>query len=361
MRRTELLIGAGALVVASISITLYLVNSPLRPQRSSHVITVPQEEPEQILSPQDLLGDPSARTDAPPGSDTADGIKIDFTDADTTPTDQRHLSHRPITLYPAWSPGAARVEEARAVTDAGGFIQPRWSPVGLDIVFTDSDRHGLLVTGAAPTTDIRTLVPDPGAGKRYTWNADGMSLLVQGPDDQMEEVLITGERYPAQPPQPRVYEREERIYFSPNPGLGARETLISGPEDRYRDPILSPDETRVVYEGAETGLYIASVDGTRVVSIGHGSNPTWLPDSSGIVYQVSTSDGRELVDGDLWLAMADGSMRTNLTSTPGIVESHPHVAPDGERIAFSAAGTIYVGRLVRPELQASAKATPARQ
>jgi Tol biopolymer transport system component len=81
--------------------------------------------------------------------------------------------------------------------------------------------------------------------------------------------------------------------------------------------------------------------------VGKGEHPSWLPDSSGIVYDIPISDGARVIDSDLWFAASDGSERTNLTNTPGIAESWPAVSPDGSRIAFVAEGAVYIGKFVR--------------
>ena len=368
MRKTELLIGAAALVIASVSVTLYLVNYTHQTKRTENA-GVGIETPQQVISPKDLLaparpgatgfgGDPetSASTSngenaqlgdgsAPSASGEASGSDASSPDASV----HAPASARKIT-YPTWRTSDAHVEEARAVTEAAGYIAPVWSPVGLDIAFTREARNAVFICGALPGGTARALINDAGSGEDFTWNRDGMSLRVKAADGQYDQVLITGERYPGGSAPERTFARDEKIYFLRTLRLGeSKEVQISGPEDRFSSPKLSPDETRVVYRGAETGIYIAATDGSGSISIGPGSNPAWLPDSSGIVYDQQVSDGRSIVDADLWLATADGSIRTNLTNTPGIVELYPAIAPDGERITFSAGGSLYVGKLLRPK------------
>jgi hypothetical protein len=369
MRRIELMIGAAALVTASVSTTLYLVNMSHRKQAAAggHLA---DQAPTQVISPQDLFGSPTAgdgqgsgdtETSAAPASErfgsVADPGARDVA-APSKPSDSANSSGAtPVSAatptrvhYPSWASSEAHVEEARAVTEAGGYIKPEWSPVGLDVAFTREARDAVFISGYLPGGTARALINDAGCGDDFEWNRDGMSLRVRAADGQFDQVLITGERYPAPATPPRIFARDEKIYFVPSLRPGEdREVQVSGPEDRFTAPVLSPDETRVVYRGAETGLYIAAVDGSGAVAIGAGTNPSWLPDSSGIVYDQQVSDGRAIVDADLWIAMADGSTRTNLTNTPGIVELYPSVASDGERIAFSAGGNIYVGKLAIPK------------
>lgn len=171
-----------------------------------------------------------------------------------------------------------------------------------------------------------------------------MSLKAQGEDRTWSEFLITGERFPIPEVENAVYVKNEKVFYRDDDGT---ERQISGLEDRFADPVLSPDGLKVVYRGKETGLYIGLTEGSRAIFVGMGENATWLADSSAVVFDVPVTDGSAVVDGDLWMATVDGRLKSNLTNTPGITESYPCVAPDGERIAFSAGGRIYVGKLTR--------------
>jgi hypothetical protein len=358
LHKRGLFIGTAMLVAASTATTFYLVNHPLRPKEAG-VVEVGANEPQQVLSPSEIL--------VPLSPESAAELQSAGT-TQTTDTEQSEQTDESARIlasfappgnkvaYPDWKTGQFQVREARAVTGEGLYWLPKWSPVGLDIAFTDGARNAIFIAGAMPGGAVRELVSGASIGSDFRWNMDGMSLRVKAPDGQFDDVLITGERYPAPPLTDRLIVRDDRIYYfaSPGPPL-AKAVLVSGVQDRFSGPILSPDESRTVYHGAQTGLFISAVDGSRALCVGEGANPTWLPDSSGIVYDMPVSDGRAIVGGDLCIAMADGSYRANLTQTPGIVESCPSVAPDGERIAFVASGVIYVGKLIRPDQGNAAK------
>ena len=346
------------LVAASAATTFYLVNHPLRPKEAG-AVDVGANEPQQVWSPSEVL--------VPVSPESAAELQSVGTQQ-TTDTGQSEPADESARIlasfappgnkvaYPDWKTGQFQVREARAVTSDGIYWLPKWSPVGLDIAFTNSAGNAIYIAGASPGGAVRELVSGASAGSDFRWNLDGMSLRVKSPDGQFDDVLITGERYPAPPLADRVTVREDRIYYFAPPGPPlAKPVLVSGVQDRFSGPILSPDESRIVYRGAQTGFFISAVDGSRALCVGEGANPAWLPDSSGIVYDVPVSDGRVIVGGDLWIAMADGSYRVNLTQTPGIVESCPSVAPDGERIGFVASGVIYVGKLIRPDRSAATK------
>ncbi len=332
-RRILLITGLLALLAASIFSTLYLVNHPRRSSRPGE-LRVGVAEPSEVLMPSELLAPPEQRSDrqVPPGS--LDG--------------PRPATSRPdgyMLTYPDWEPGVARVEGARSVTTAQDFIKPLWSPVGLDIAVTRESLRGLYLVPPLPGSSPRILSDDRNVGREFQWTPDGMSIRAPGGDGSFAEYLITGERFPIPDPQKAVFIKDDRVFYRDEDG---RERQISGLEDRFTEPVLSPDGLKVVFRGRETGLYIGLTDGTRVIFVGEGRNAQWLPDSRGIVYDLPMTDGTaSIVDGDLWLATVDGRTRTNITNTPGIVEAWPSVSPDGQHIAFSAGGAIYVGRLVR--------------
>lgn len=327
MRRIAVIVFVVLLAVFSVAATLYV--SYLQDRRKRPTPVAGGVDMPELILPTDLLKPPSEMPD----------------DATSPATTAAVTPAREVIVYPDWTAGSDSVKEARPVTDNGGYVRPLWSPVGLDIVFTRPDGRGLYVT-APNKSDVRVLSSDPGVGRAPRWNIDGMSLHVREPDGQYSNIMITGEKYPAPPIFEKVFERDGVICFQAEVDQPARR--VSGSQDRFRSPVLSPDETRVAYLGLQTGIYLSPVDGSEAISAGRGFNPSWLPDSSGIVYDVPTGDANAVVDADLWYASADGTERTNLTNTPGVMEVEPHVSLDGERIAFSSGGTIYVGRFDRP-------------
>lgn len=328
MRKIQIAIGGIALGVLGVSISLYIVNNPLRPPKDSPINFSPLRD-EVVVSPADLLRRASHST-------PSTSAPVDESTATATVAEQR-------VIYPDWREGSARVSDSDSVTSSGDFAFPRWSPVGLDIAFTNAKQDVVYLVGPSGG-GIRPLVTGPGVGTAYEWNIDGMSMRVHSENDEANDLMITGEKYPAGAKRREVFERDNYIFRQVPDGEPVR---VSGSQDRFGYPQVSPDETQVLYIGRETGIYVSALDGSRTINIGKGSNPTWLPDSSGVVYEVSVSDSSGAVDSDLWYARIDGKERTNLTRTPGIAEIQPAVARDGERIAYSRDGSICVGRFVR--------------
>ncbi|MGC8740132.1 MAG: TolB family protein [Candidatus Sumerlaeaceae bacterium] len=331
MRRIDVIALTFVLVVTSAGVTYYVATHPLR-RGADERIEIGVQEPIQKLSPRDILRPPNVM---PPGGE---GIGAETTHLTTAPQERRT-----IIVYPPWKAGSTRVEGAYAVTKPGNYIGVLWSPLGLDIAFTRADRAGIWIAGPN-TSEARQISDDKLGDLDFSWTPDGMQLYITAIDRRPVALMLTGERYPAPEMPKRVYEREGNIYVLDEEGTPWR---ITSSQDRFTDPKLSPDERLVVYTAMETGLYISTVDGKKTINVGKGENPSWLPDSSGIVYDIPLSDGLTIIDGDLWFAAADGSERSNLTNTPGIVESYPAVSPDGGRIAFVAEGAVYVGKFVR--------------
>jgi hypothetical protein len=334
VRKIDVIALTLVVVVASAGVTYYVSRHPLR-RSTEERIQIGAEKPIQKLSPGDILKPPQPTATPATG---ASGSEEQATSAALA-------LHTSIIVHPEWKPGATHVMGAYAITKQQGFIAPTWSPLGLDVAFTTYERAGIWVAGPNGT-DARQVSDDRLPQLDFAWSADGMQLTMSAVDRRPIALMLTGEKYPIPEIPRRVTEREGNIYVADDEGGLQR---ITGSQDRFSGPKLSPDETLVAYAGIETGLYISTVDGKRTISVGKGENPSWLPDSSGIVYDIPISDGAHTIDGDLWFAAADGSERTNITNTPGIVEAWPAVSPDGLRIAFVAEGAVYVGKLVRPK------------
>jgi Tol biopolymer transport system component len=120
--------------------------------------------------------------------------------------------------------------------------------------------------------------------------------------------------------------------------------VVSSPGERCFDPILSPAGDRVCYSVLSGGgsIAVASVVGGENINLGYGSNPSWAPDGRHLAYEVTEDDGLIITASDLYIVAADGAQRIRLTDTPDVIERWPSWSTDGERIAFSAGGAIYV-------------------
>ncbi len=106
-------------------------------------------------------------------------------------------------------------------------------------------------------------------------------------------------------------------------------------------PAWSPDGTGLVYnafsgpsQGSAWGdIYVIDFRGAPPVNLtpgpARGSNPAWSPDGQRIASSI---------DGDIWVMDTDGSNRVNLTGLFGESAENPAWSPGGDRLAFDAGG-----------------------
>jgi Tol biopolymer transport system component len=167
---------------------------------------------------------------------------------------------------------------------------------------------------------------------------------------------------------------------------GSRERRLTSHPKSEIDPAWSPDGRRIVYSGDETdeghqNIWVMNADGTaktlltpgpRTTGQGWaGSEPSWSPDGSRIVYNnygelwVMNSDGGgkvRILGGtdvgsapawspggtriayisafDVWTMAPDGSARTRLTTTTA-AEKSVDWAPGGSTLAYERGGQIW--------------------
>ncbi|GAB4322194.1 MAG: hypothetical protein Kow0059_17160 [Candidatus Sumerlaeia bacterium] len=239
--------------------------------------------------------------------------------------------------------GLHRLTGAQRLTSRdqhGEFIAPRWSPDGLQILASRPGFDGVWLIPAGGGEPV--LVAD-GNGYNARWTTDG-KIEITDEDGRIrrfttEGVLETIEE-PSEEPPP-VYSENDTIWVKP--AEGGSPFPLTGGDDRYFNPVLSPDGRYIVYQGLQTGLYVVRADGSgQPVYIGRGNNPVWLPDSSGILFDVTADDGHNLIEGDIYFADVDGRERTNLTEGDGVISERPSVSPDGRRVSYEANGDLYV-------------------
>jgi Tol biopolymer transport system component len=135
---------------------------------------------------------------------------------------------------------------------------------------------------------------------------------------------------------------------------------ITGGEQKYRVPLLAPDNTKILAEVSSYTSDIAILDlhgnelcrldvGAKHISpglftVGFAAGSPWSPDSKKILYHLSTEDGHEVYDVDIYLVNADGTGRIPIAATPDEKEVGASWSPDGRKIAYvnGTTGKIYV-------------------
>jgi hypothetical protein len=113
-----------------------------------------------------------------------------------------------------------------------------------------------------------------------------------------------------------------------------------------RDPVWSPDGTRIAFSRANQGhqnIYVMNADGSGRIELTPGPDvtgeanggiePTWSPSGTHIAYNHS---------GDIWVMSASGGSKVRLEFGSGL-ETWPAWSPDGTKIAFIRGFDVWVG------------------
>ncbi|MCX7765921.1 MAG: hypothetical protein N2246_04355 [Candidatus Sumerlaeia bacterium] len=234
------------------------------------------------------------------------------------------------------------LSNARPITPKGDYINPRWSPDGLDVLFTRAKYKGLYLV-SAQGSEIRQLSDEEGIGYKVKWSKDGTKLITEK-EGEKKIIDISGDESTEQGEEDvdseLVFSRDDNIYYQDPQSGEIRQ--ITNDEDKFYNPQLSPDGAKVAYEGLTSGIYIKDLKTGEIIHIGAGSQPQWLPDGSGIIYGFTQDDGLRLIAGDIYFAYADGSGIFNLTNTPDVIEHKPSISPDGRMLTYEVDGQIFV-------------------
>jgi Tol biopolymer transport system component len=242
---------------------------------------------------------------------------------------------------PGFSEGSRLITAAKALTDKdkdGEFISPRWSPDGLSILVSRPGFQGVYILDPA-TGEIRKVSDEN--GYNATWTADGrVAIKGDAGTTYLNADGSTAESGESTPPV-RSWSENDTIYIA---GRDGQPVALTGTDDRYFNPVTSPDGRYVVYQGLVNGLYIASTDGSSAPRwIGRGGNPSWMPDGSGFVFDRTTDDGHMLNSGNLIHLDLQTNQISNLTASDNSINQMPQVSPNGRWIMYESGGQVIVG------------------
>jgi len=243
-----------------------------------------------------------------------------------------------------FKPGNRRLVGVRAITDKtkhGEFIAPRFSPDGLQMIATRQGHLGIFII------DVLTGTPRQIAdGNAFfaKWTADGL-IEVKGEDGLMRLFNADGTlQSTLEPPKnPPVFQENDTIYVRTADG---GTVPVTDSEDKFFNPVVSPDGRFIAYNGLITGLYIAPADGSAPPTlVGRGNNPIWSPDGKGLIYDVTADDGHHTTAGDIYQVDPARGEQSNLTEGDSLIGQTPSISPDGGSVVFEADGQIYSGEL----------------
>ena len=177
------------------------------------------------------------------------------------------------------------------------------------------------------------------------------------PGALVEKVVFSSTRDNPVPPPGVLPQVNLEIYLM-NPD-GTSEVRLTNNSVNDSFAALSPDgKGRIVFDSARNtppgsppnlvDLYLMKSDGSHVQYLVRGSSASWSPDSQSIAFHRSASGtglpvnplpGASALDSDIFVArlcdLLAGLPPTNITNSPGMIETDASWSPDGQKILFT--------------------------
>ena len=238
------------------------------------------------------------------------------------------------------------LDEPRVVAAPAGWGELAWSPDGGRLSIHQPEQGGfqVLELGTAALSAVSLPAAAP-AVFRHGWAADGAGLRLasRGGEDALvvslrETPVVTAR---AQHQDAWAWAERDDIVVRID---GERRRVTQG-EDRFYDPVLSPDGRQVVFSGLVSGLHVLDLDSGELWHLGAGRWPGWHPSGDWLVFERDSDDGVDLTGADLYVWHPRLAQPTPLLSTADVLERYPTISPDGAWLAYLQDGAVVLARL----------------
>ncbi len=226
----------------------------------------------------------------------------------------------------------------------GGFIRPRFSPDGLQLMVSRPGFRGIHVVAAAGGKP--TPVSADANAFNARWTKDGLIAVPAQEEGGKTRILnLDGSEARVEPAAPdAVFCKNDRVFSTIKDG-GA-EIAISDASDRFLAPQLCPKHVMVSFMGLQSGLYLTRGDGSgKPVFLGEGEDLAWAPDSSFVVFTRARDDGHAVVESHLYQFELKTKKLFDLSADSRLIINTPSLSPDGKTVAFEVDRAIFVAAM----------------
>ncbi len=239
------------------------------------------------------------------------------------------------------------VQDPVRLTDGDGYTDPAWSLDGGTISFSGEGYGGLYAVPAAGGASIVVASRYAVSGFRHRWiESDGEPVILCPARGRKPAVHVTPGgaelRELVTPPVEPIYARGDELFVR---GPDGERQLTAG-EDRFFDEHVSPTRDHVAAVGLRDGIHVFDVDTGELLAVAEGTHPAWTPDGRWVLFERTVDDGHQVLNSDLWALSVQDGRAIPLTATPGRLEGHPAVSPDGTEVAYVEGGAVYRAQLV---------------